>query len=66
MKIRIDKSFDRDVDRIKNKKTLGKLQDFISLIEKPGLFMKFLIARKYEDTLHYIGLELVIIGWASR
>ena len=34
MKIRIDKSFDRDVDRIKNKKTLRKLQDFISLIEK--------------------------------
>ena len=33
MKYRIDKSFDRDVDRIQDKKVLKKLKAIISVVE---------------------------------
>jgi len=33
VKLRIDKSFDRDIDGIRDKKLLRKLQAFISIIE---------------------------------
>lgn len=34
MKFRVDKSFDRDVDKIKDKKLLRKIRKFISIIEE--------------------------------
>ena len=34
MKIRIEKSFDRDVDKIRDKKLLTKLRNLVSVIEE--------------------------------
>jgi mRNA interferase RelE/StbE len=52
VKFRVEKSFDRDVDRIKDKKVLRKLRTFISLVENA-------------DTIHQITHIKKIEGYES-
>ena len=48
MKFRIEKSFDRDVDRINDKKILRKLRSFISAIEEAASISDILHIKKIE------------------
>ena len=48
MKFKVDKSFDRDVDKIKDKKLLQRLQDCISKIENADNFGEILHVKKIE------------------
>ncbi len=48
MKFRIEKSFDRDVDKIKDKKILKKLRIFISAIEEAASIREILHIKKIE------------------
>lgn len=46
MKIRIEKSFDRDVEKIRDKNILRKLRDIISVIEKAHSIHEILHCKK--------------------
>ena len=55
MKARIEKSFDRDVNNIRDKRLLRKLRDTISLIEDSKSTMKFPTVRRFKAMLHSTG-----------
>jgi hypothetical protein len=46
VKLKVEKSFDRDVDKIKDKKVLQKLRDCISKIENADTFGEILHVKK--------------------
>ena len=48
MKFRVERSFDRDVDKIKDKKLLKKIRSFISTIEEAASISEILHIRKIE------------------
>lgn len=48
MKFRVEKSFDRDIDKIKDKKILRKLQGIISMIESAETIHEILHLKKIE------------------
>ncbi|MFA5822987.1 MAG: type II toxin-antitoxin system RelE/ParE family toxin [Thermodesulfovibrionales bacterium] len=48
MKFRVERSFDRDVDKIKDKKLLKKIRSFISTIEEAASISGILHIRKIE------------------
>ena len=48
MKFRIEKSFDRDIHRINDKKILKKLRSFISAIEEAASISEILHIKKIE------------------
>ncbi len=50
MKFRIDRSFDRDVDGIRDKRLLRKLQASISTIEKAGTIQEIPHIKKLKVT----------------
>ena len=66
MKFRIEKSFDRDADRVKNKKVLRKLRDLLSTIEDADTIQEIPHAKRLKATDHTTGLKSVIIVWAWR
>jgi len=54
VKLRIEKSFDRDVDRIKDKKLLRRLRTLISIIENAETIHEILHIKKIE------GYEIIL------
>ena len=52
MKFRIEKSFDRDVDRIKDKKLLRKLRVFISTVENADTIQDIPHVKKIEGIVY--------------
>ena len=58
MKFRIEKSFDRDVDRIKDKKLLKKLRAFISTIESAGTIQDIPQVKKIEGYKSYYRIKI--------
>ena len=48
MKFRVERSFDRDVDKIRDKKLLKKIRSFISTIEEAASISGILHIRKIE------------------
>ena len=58
MKFRIEKSFDRDVDRIKDKKVLRKLRTFISLIENADTIHEITRIKKIEGYESYYRMKV--------
>ena len=48
MKFRVERSFDRDVDKIKDKKLLKKIRSFISTIEEAASIGEILHIKKIE------------------
>jgi len=48
VKFRVERSFDRDVDKIKDKKLLKKIRSFISTIEEAASISGILHIRKIE------------------
>lgn len=48
MKFRVDKSFDRDIDRIKDQKLLKRLRNLISMIENAESIRKIAHIKKIE------------------
>jgi len=48
VKFRVERSFDRDVDKIKDKKLLKKIRSFISTIEEAASISEILHIRKIE------------------
>lgn len=48
MKFRVERSFDRDVDKIRDKKLLKKIRSFISTIEEAASIGEILHIRKIE------------------
>lgn len=68
MKFLVEKSFDRDIDKIKDKKLLQKLRDYISLIENADNLGKIPHVKKIEGYSSFyrikigdyrLGMELV-------
>jgi mRNA interferase RelE/StbE len=57
VKFRIEKSFDRDADRIKNKKVLRKLRDLLSTIENADAIQKIPHAKKIEGYRSYYRIK---------
>jgi hypothetical protein len=55
VKFSIEKSFDRDVDRIKDRKVLRKLRRFISMIENADTIREIPHMRRLKATNHIIG-----------
>ena len=71
MIIRIEKSFDRDIDGINDKKTLKKLQEIITLIENARSIHDIVQAKKMKGRASYyririgdyrLGLEIAADG----
>ncbi len=58
MKFRIDRSFDRDVDGIRDKRLLRKLQVFISILEKAGTVQKIPHIKKIEGYKSYYRIRM--------
>lgn len=58
MKFRIDRSFDRDIDGIKDKKLLRKLQTFISAIENADTIREIPHAKKIEGYKSYYRIRI--------
>ncbi len=58
MKFRIDKSFDRDIDGIRDKKLLRKLQAFISTIENVDTIQKIPHVKKIEGYKSYYRIKI--------
>jgi len=59
--LRIEKSFDRDVDRIRDRKLLKQLRAFISTIKNVDTIREIPHVRKLKVTNHFTGYKLVII-----
>jgi hypothetical protein len=53
VKFRIDRSFDRDIDGIGDRKLLRKLQAFISTIEQADTIQEIPHVKKIEVTNHF-------------
>ncbi len=58
MKLRIDKSFDRDVDGIRDKKLLRKLEPFISIIEKVDTIQEIPHVKKIEGYKSFYRIKI--------
>jgi len=58
VKFSIEKSFDRDVDRIKDKKILRKLRTFISVIENADNIREIPHIKKIEGYESYYRMKL--------
>jgi len=58
VKFNIEKSFDRDVDRIKDKKVLRKLQKFISIIENAVTIYEIPHIKKIEGYESYYRIKI--------
>jgi mRNA interferase RelE/StbE len=58
VKYRIEKSFDRDADRVKNKQVLRKLQKLISTIGDADTIRKIPHTRKIEGYGSYYRIKL--------
>ena len=58
MKFRIEKSFDRDADRVKDKKVLKKLQELISTIGNADTIQKIPHTKKIEGYGSYYRTKL--------
>lgn len=58
MKFRVEKSFDRDVDRIKDKKVLRKLRTFISMIENADTIHEVTHIKKIEGYESYYRMKV--------
>ncbi len=58
MKFRIEKSFDRDVDRIQDKKLLRKLRAFISTIENADTIQDIPHVKKIEGFKLYYRVRI--------
>ena len=58
MRFRIEKSFDRDVDKIKNKQVLRKLQELISTIGDAETIREIPHTRKIEGYGSYYRVKL--------
>ncbi len=58
MKFRIERSFERDVDKIHDKKILKKLQSFISVIEEAASISKILHIRKIEGYVSFYRIKI--------
>jgi mRNA interferase RelE/StbE len=53
VKFRVERSFDRDVDKIKDKKLLKKIRSFISTIEEAASISEILHIRKIEGYVSF-------------
>ncbi len=71
MRVRIEKSFDRDVDTMRDKKVLRKLRDLISLIENASLIHEIPHGKKIQGYSSFyririgdyrLGLEVLSSG----
>ena len=58
MKFRIEKSFDRDVDRIRDKNLLRKLRAFISTIENADTIQDIPHVKKIEGYKPYYRIKI--------
>lgn len=58
MKFSIEKSFDRDVDRIQDKKVLKKLRTFISMIEDAKTIHDISNVKKIEGYKSYYRIKI--------
>jgi mRNA interferase RelE/StbE len=58
VKLRIEKSFDRDVDRIKDKKLLRRLRTLISMIENAETIHEILHIKKIEGYESYYRIKI--------
>ncbi len=58
MKFRIDKSFDRDIDAIRDKKLLRKIQAFISTIENVDTLQEIPHVRKIEGYKSFYRIKI--------
>ncbi len=58
MKFKVEKSFDRDVDKIKDKKLLERLRDCISQIESADNFHEIPSAKKIEGYRSFYRIKI--------
>ena len=58
MKLRIDKSFDRDIDGIRDKKLLRRLQAFISIIENVDTIQEIPHVKKIEGYKSFYRIKI--------
>jgi mRNA interferase RelE/StbE len=58
VKFRVEKSFDRDVGRIKDKKVLRKLRTFISMIENADTIHEITHIKKIEGYESYYRMKV--------
>jgi mRNA interferase RelE/StbE len=58
VKFRIERSFERDVDKITDKKILKKLQSFISAIEEAASISEILHIRKIEGYVSFYRIKI--------
>ncbi len=58
MKFRIERSFERDVDKIHDKKILKKLQSFISAIEEAASISEILHIKKIEGYVSFYRIKI--------
>ena len=58
MKFRVERSFDRDVDKIKDKKLLKKIRSFISTIEEVVSISEILHIRKIEGYVSFYRIKI--------
>jgi mRNA interferase RelE/StbE len=58
VKFRIEKSFDRDIDRIQDKKLLRKLRAFISTIENADTIQDIPHVKKIEGYKSYYRIKI--------
>lgn len=58
MKFRVERSFDRDVDRIKDKKVLRKLRTLISMMEKADTIHEITHIKKIEGYESYYRMKV--------
>jgi len=58
VKFRVERSFDRDVDKIKDKKLLKKIRSFISTIEEVVSISEILHIRKIEGYVSFYRIKI--------
>jgi mRNA interferase RelE/StbE len=58
VKFRVERSFDRDVDRIKDKKVLRKLRTLISMMEKADTIHEITHIKKIEGYESYYRMKV--------
>jgi len=58
VKVRIEKSFDRDADRVKDKKVLRKLRDLLATIENADVIQEIPHVKKIEGYRSYYRIKV--------
>ena len=58
MKFRVERSFDRDVDKINDKKLLKKIRSFISTIEEAASISEILHIKKIEGYVSFYRIKI--------